>query len=86
MGNKITKNLNVAEGSGRSPGRKYPLSLDVHQMVGGYKAAPNTRHKEMSDKALENSYQTKVVQWGVSVPKPKGAKVDVMEGSMNRSK
>ena len=86
MNNKITKNLNVAEGANRSAGRKYPLTTVVHQESGGYKAQPNRSHREMSDKALENSYQRKVGQWGVSVPMPKGAKVDVMEGSMNRGK
>lgn len=84
-GNKITKNLNVAEGSSRDAGRKYPLSTEVHQASGGYKAMPNFRHKDTpSDKALENSYARKVDQWGVSVAVPRAAKIDVAEGSMNR--
>lgn len=83
-GNKITKNLNVAEGANRSPGRKYPLTTESHQESGGYKALTNRHHIAPNDKALENSYQTKVGQWAKSVPMPKGAKLDVMKGSQNR--
>jgi len=83
--NKITSSLNVAEGSNRAPGRKYGLDWATYQAVGGYQGAENHRHKiAPSDKALENSYQRKVVQWGVSQSVPKAAKIDVAEGSMNR--
>jgi hypothetical protein len=85
-GNKITKNLNVAEGANRSPGRKYPLSTEVHQESGGVKGYPNRRHRtEPSDKALENDYARKVGQWGVSVAVPSAARrMDLSLGSMNR--
>lgn len=86
-GNKITKNLNVAEGANRKPGKMYGRSWETYQASGGYKGYPNHSHRDQpSDKALENDYARKVGQWGVSVPIPKGAKVDVEAGSQNRGR
>ena len=62
-GNKITKNLNVAEGANRAPGKMYGRSWETYQASGGYQGAANHRHKiAPSDKALENSYQRKIGQ------------------------
>lgn len=86
-GNKITKNLNVAEGSNRQPGKMYGRSWTTYQAEGGYKGYPNHRHRDQpSDKALENSYARSVGQWAVSVKMPASAKIDVQAGSQNRGR